>query len=135
MAQKTPAFILFPQLLNSTLNLFQLILSNRTPPSLSTFRRRHFKSVADVLTILLILGMLVGVLFSLKHVLYVYMSLGHTTSNAAHYRHPAARSAATRRQLVPPDPQIPLPPSAAQMHVFRQAAVLSDSEVCSNVGK
>lgn len=81
--------------------------------------------------------MLVGVLFSLKHVLYVYMSLGHSSPHTAGYRHPAARSAgATRRQhLVPPDPQIPLPPSAAQMHVFRQAAVLSDSEVCSNIGK
>lgn len=53
------------------------------------------------------------------------------------YRHPAANR---RRQggddvLVPPDPQVELPASAARLHVFRQAAVSSDSEVCSEIGK
>lgn len=52
------------------------------------------------------------------------------------YRHPAAAASRhRRRRRGVPDPQVALPPSAAQMRVFRQAAISSDAEECSEIGK
>lgn len=35
--------------------------------------------------------------------------------------------------LVPPNPDVDLPPSSSRLHIFRQAAVSSDSDVCSGI--
>lgn len=34
-----------------------------------------------------------------------------------------------------PDPDNPLPPSASKLHVFKNGAVCSDSEICSKIGR
>lgn len=38
-------------------------------------------------------------------------------------------------KLVPPNPDTELPPSSSKLHIFKNAAVNSDSEVCSKIGK
>ncbi|XP_055915484.1 glutathione hydrolase 1 proenzyme-like [Eupeodes corollae] len=35
----------------------------------------------------------------------------------------------------PPDIEMPLPPSSSDLHVFQEAAVCSDSEICSRIGR
>ena len=37
-------------------------------------------------------------------------------------------------QLIPPNPEEDPPPSGAKLHIFKKAAVNSDSEVCSKIG-
>ncbi|GAB0087234.1 hypothetical protein DMENIID0001_015270 [Sergentomyia squamirostris] len=47
----------------------------------------------------------------------------------------AVDDAAPTDGLRPPNPQVPQPPSPSTMHVFQNAAVCSDSDVCSRVGR
>ncbi|XP_052120740.1 uncharacterized protein LOC127748692 isoform X3 [Frankliniella occidentalis] len=37
--------------------------------------------------------------------------------------------------LVPPNPEVPLPPSASVHHVFKRGAVCADGAPCSAIGK
>lgn len=37
--------------------------------------------------------------------------------------------------LIPPNPEVPQPPSPSVLHVFSNAAVCSDSDVCSRIGR
>lgn len=37
--------------------------------------------------------------------------------------------------LTPPNPEVPQPPSSSVLHVFPNAAVCSDSDICSRIGR
>lgn len=40
-----------------------------------------------------------------------------------------------KTKLFPPNPEIPLPPSSVNLRRFRNAAINSDSEECSLIGR
>lgn len=37
--------------------------------------------------------------------------------------------------LIPPNPEVPQGPSGSVLHIFKNGAVCSDSDVCSQIGK
>lgn len=41
----------------------------------------------------------------------------------------------TKMKLFPPNPEIALPPSSSILHVFKNAAINSDSVECSLIGR
>ncbi len=41
----------------------------------------------------------------------------------------------TRTKLFPPNPEVPLPPSSVNLRRFKSAAINSDSEECSVIGR
>lgn len=41
----------------------------------------------------------------------------------------------TKKSRKIPNPERPLPPSSTQLHTFKQAAVSSDSQVCSDIAR
>ncbi|XP_052120734.1 uncharacterized protein LOC127748692 isoform X1 [Frankliniella occidentalis] len=89
-------------------------LRRRPPPG--DFKRRYV-----VLALLLgVVGLGVVVGFTVRYVTSVaYTRPGGDGSEA----------------LVPPNPEVPLPPSASVHHVFKRGAVCADGAPCSAIGK
>ncbi|XP_052120743.1 uncharacterized protein LOC127748692 isoform X4 [Frankliniella occidentalis] len=88
----------------------------KEPNELGDFKRRYV-----VLALLLgVVGLGVVVGFTVRYVTSVaYTRPGGDGSEA----------------LVPPNPEVPLPPSASVHHVFKRGAVCADGAPCSAIGK
>ena len=108
-------------LVNSVIAKY-LRLSLASPRLCGWWLRLNYCYKAITISAVLVVLMLGG--------LYVGMRL-----NPKLKQKPARFQKANDSLLIPPNPEVPQPKSASRLHVFPNAAVCTDSDICSRIGR